>query len=432
MSLSPLRPYQTHALDVARAHVVDGKQRILLCMPTGTGKTRTAVEACLGHVKLGGVPMFVAPRRELVSQATRALEAAGLWPGHDVFVRTIQELTGKGAIIPPATMVVLDEARHYVADEWGQLAKALPNALYLGLDATPERGDGKGLGGLFDVLVEAISVREAIDQGYLVPCEVLRPAEPLGPRELAQDPFDIYFAKAEGTSAVVFCHSVTAARELSARFCARGVWAAAVWGDMPVAERDDALDRFADGRLKVLTNMHLLTEGWDAPITETIILARGFPTAGGLLQAAGRGLRPHPGKTRCLLIDLSGCTHLHGEPDEPRTWHLEGRAARRAADGENARFCPICGGVVLTAECEACGYAGAEMKKRKPRILGLPCERFARQREMPEEKQVAALASYMRVARMKGYREGWALKCWSHKFGREATPEMKRTARGMT
>lgn len=427
--LPPCRDYQLRALDVAREHVRAGVQSVLLCMPTGTGKTRTAVQACVGHVCLGGIALFIAPRRELVAQAKSALEAAGLVLEREVFVRTIQELSMPGAFVPPATLVVLDEARHYVADAWSRIRTALPDAVYLGLDATPERGDGRGLGGMFDVLVEAITVRAAIDAGFLARCEVLRPERALSPSELAQDPFDAYMLRAHGSSAVVFCHSIESARSLAERFDGAGVSARAVWGEMPTNERDYTLERFAEGSLRVLTNMHLLTEGWDAPITETVILARGFPTPGVMLQAAGRGLRPYPGKKRCLLLDLTGCTHLHGEPDEERTWHLDGRAARRKTDGIDVRWCPVCGAVVLAGvPCEQCGYAGDQMRKRKPRVLGLPIDRFARQRAEPEEQQLKALAGYFRVARAKGYRDGWAVKCWEHKYGRPVTPQMKRAA----
>ncbi len=429
--LPPCRPYQLAALQRGREALAAGAQAVLLCLPTGTGKTRTAVEACVSHVKMGGRAMFVAPRRELVSQASKALEAAGLVPEQSSFVRTIQELSTPHAAIPPVSLVVLDEARHYVADAWSELRKKLPEAVYLGLDATPERGDGRGLGGMFDVLVEAITVRDAIAGGWLVPCEVLRPERALAPRELAQDPVNAYLDKAPGSSAVAFCHSVDAARELAGRFSERGAKALAVWGEMPSAERDTALERFASGEVKVLTNMHLLTEGWDAPITETIILARGFPTAGGLLQACGRGLRPSPGKARCLLLDLPGSTHVHGEPDEPRTWHLEGKAARRANDSTDVRFCPVCGAIVTPPlGCEQCGYAG-EMKKRKPRVLGLPIDRFARERAQSDEQQIKALAGYLRAARAKGYREGWAFKCWTHKYGRTVTDGLKRAARAL-
>lgn len=429
MSLPPLRYYQLEALEKARAAIKAGAQAVIIQMATGLGKTRTIVEACRLHVQLGGVPCFVAPRRELLGQATAALRAAHLEPGHDCFVRSIQELSMPGADIPPATMFVLDEARHYVADAWSRLRTARPDALYVGLDATPERGDGRGLGSMFDVLIEAISVKDAIAQGFLVPVEVKRPAHALGPGDLAQCPIDAIFAHAVDKSTVLFAASVELAKDYASRLYARGIPAAAVWGDMPTAERDNSIALFNEGRLHVLCNVHLLTEGWDAPRTEVVVLAGPVGTTGGYLQRVGRGMRLSPGKERCLVLDLRGVSHLHGEPDDERTWHLDGRAARRKEEIPDLRFCPVCGGVVLAGvACETCGHAG-EMRKRKPRVLGLPIDRFPREHAMPDEQAAKALAGYLRVAQMRGYRRGWAERCFEHKYGRKVTPELMRLAR---
>lgn len=428
--MKPLRAYQLEAIDRARAAINGGAQSALIVMPTGCGKTRTAVEACIGHVKLGGIPMFVAPRRELIAQASAALEERGLEPGHDVFVRTIQELSQPGAEIPPASMVVLDEARHYVADAWSRLRAARPDAIYLGLDATPERGDGRGLGGMFDTLIEAITVKDAVAQGFLVPCDVKRPAHALGPGELAQNPVEAYEQHARGKSAVLFAASVELAQEYAAALTNGGTRAEAVWGDMPSSLRDRVLHYYSRGEVRVLCNVHLLTEGWDAPRTEAVILAGPIGTTGGYLQRVGRGMRlsPETGKTSCLVLDLRGVSHLHGEPDDERTWHLEGRAARRAKDDLDLRFCPVCGSVVLAGvPCEECGHSG-EMKKRKPRVLGLPIDRFPREHALPDEQAAKALAGYLRVAQRRGYKRGWAERCFEHKYGRKVTPELLRMA----
>lgn len=336
-----------------------------------------------------------------------------------------------GADIPPASMVVLDEARHYVADAWSRLRGALPFAIYLGLDATPERADGRGLGRMFDELIESISIRDAIAQGYLVPCETLRPDRALSPGELAQDSVEAYIAKAAGTSAIAFYPTVPLAKDAAKRFTDRGIEARAVWGDMPVASRDKALEQYEAGLVKVLCNVHILTEGFDSPRTETIILTSGASTAGQLLQRVGRALRPFPGKKRALLLDLVGTTHTNGDPDEPREWHLDGKAARRAADDIEIRFCPVCGGVVANVSpmrCETCGHSG-EMRKRPPRVLGLPIDRFARQHAMPDEQAAKFLADYLRVAQRRGFKAGWAFHAFEAKYGRRVTPELKRLAR---
>ena len=240
--LVPCRPYQLEALERGRVAIAKGARSVLFCMPTGTGKTRTAVEAARLHVAMGGIVLAVAPRRELVAQLRTALERGGLEIEHNAFVRTIQELTMPGANIPRGSLVILDEARHYVADEWSCLDKALPDATFLGLDATPERGDGRGLGrssgGIFDALITVITVKEAVEQGYLVPCEVIRPKEALG-SDLAQDPVDAWLKYASELSTVIFCNSVKSAQEIAERINkTTGGTAAAVWGEMPTADRD--------------------------------------------------------------------------------------------------------------------------------------------------------------------------------------------------
>jgi superfamily II DNA or RNA helicase len=425
--LPPLRPYQESALE--RASELSSEHRsILIVSPTGTGKTRLFVEACCRHVQKGGVPLVIAPRRELISQAVAQLRSAGLEEGHDVFVRTIQELVTTRAEIPPATMIVFDEARHYLADEWSKVRAALPDAFCLGADATPERGDGRGLSGMFDVLLEAITIKDAVAGGFLVPCETLRPEHALGPGELAQHPVDAYLEKANGTSAIIFAPSVALALEWGAMLRDRGVHAAGVHGEMPIGERDACIDAYNSGELKVLVNVALLTEGFDAPHTETVILAGPCGTAGGMLQRAGRGMRLAPGKTRMLLIDLKGITHTFGDVDEERSWHLEGKAARRAADDIELRFCPVCGAPTQTVACEQCGYSG-ELKKRKPRVLGLPIDRFAREHAMSDERAAKELRGLYGVAQRKGYRPFWAERVWSHRYGRPVTAEIRRLTR---
>lgn len=428
--LPPLRPYQADVLERA-SEASASSNGILIVQPTGTGKTRVAVEAVARHHAMGGLALFIAPRRELVNQARAALALRGLVDGHDCFVRTVQQLMALGAGIPGVTLVIVDEARHYVADEWRRLRKLFPDALFLGLDATPERGDGRGLGtahgGLFDVLLEAINIRDAVAGGFLVPCDTIRPKEALGPGELAQDPVDAYFEHAPGTSAVLFAGSVELATRYAQDFNKRGVRAAPVWGDMQVSARDFWLSEYARGACKVLCNVALLTEGWDAPITETVILAGPCGTVGGLLQRAGRGMRLFDGKRQMKLLDLRGVTHTFGNVDEDRTWYLEGKAARRAADDIEIRFCPVCGAPTPTAACETCGYSGA-LRKRKPRVLGLPMDRFARQHAMSDERAAKELRGLYMVAERKRYKRFWAERIFSHKYGRPVTPELRRLA----
>lgn len=399
-----LRPYQQAALE----QLDDGA---LLVQPTGTGKTLVLAHAAAAEAEAGGMALWVAHRTELLHQASQALRQNWLTPEINVKVRSIQELRAGNA--PPATMLIVDEAHHLPSDDWSQLrTEQYPHAKLVGATATPERGDGRGLGALFRKIVAPISVKEAIAQGYLVQPTVLRPENPLGPGELAQCPVKSYRVHGNEKKAIVFCPTVQVAIQYACRFRdEEGVPAAAIWGDMPAKDRKDILERFAQGTLRVLTSVNVLTEGFDVPDTEVCILARGFGTAGGLLQAVGRVLRPAPGKTRALVLDLRGCTHDHGEPEDDRTFHLEGRGIRRPQDEVDVRFCPVCGAPTSGSACEQCGHFG-EMRLRPPRVLGLPLERFARFRVQGEDEQATTFARWLGDARKAGRKDGHA---W-HKF----------------
>ncbi len=394
-----MRPYQQEAV----SQLGDGD---LLVAPTGTGKTRMLCEWAHVQISQGRRVLWVAHRNELLHQASNALRDNFLSPEVNVWVRSIQELRVKAG--PRADVVVVDEAHHLPSDDWSQLRTAqYPDAILVGATATPERGDGRGLGSLFKRIVNTIAVRTAIEAGYLVRADVLRPDKPLGPGELAQRPEQAYVDHAQGTKAIVFYPSVELAIQGACAFRDAGAMTAAVWGSMPAEQRRKALSLFESGEIKVLTNVNLLTEGYDVPDTETVILARGFGTAGGYLQAVGRALRPSPGKSRALVLDLRGCSHEHGEPDDDRTFHLEGRGIRRPKDDVDVRFCPVCGKPTVSTQCEECGHSGA-MRLRPPRVLGLALDRFARFIGEGDDERAKRLAKWIREGRAKGHKEGAA------------------------
>lgn len=415
-----LRPYQQHVVD-------DIQHGDLIVSPTGTGKSVMLAEIASQWADQDGIVLAVAHRTELIHQLSNTFRAAWLTPEVNVFVRSIQEL--RRGNVPEAVrtserlMLLIDEAHHLPSDDWSQLiAEQFPRAFLVGATATAERGDGRGLGSAgFRRIVTTLTVREAIAQGYLVKPDVLRPSRALGPGELAQDVIASYREHAMGTKAVSFHPSVEVAIQMACRFRDElGVAAAAVWGDMPSKDRSRVIAEFAAGKLRVLTSVAVLTEGFDVPDVETVIIARGYGTAGGMLQAIGRGLRLAPGKTRCLVLDLRGVTHDHGEPDDERTFHLEGRGIRRPGDDIDVRFCPVCGSPVVGDACELCGHSGA-MRLRPPRVLGLPIDRFARVRRDDEEQQAARLAKWMGECRAKGWKEGRALHRFKGAYG--AFPE---------
>lgn len=382
-----LRPYQERAVTALRAAYQRGRRAPLLVAPTGAGKTIIAAYVIQSAAALGNRSLFVAPRRELIGQTVRKLADAGIWdvrviqaandtgrPDAPVIVGSIQTLILPRWLgrLPNADLVIADEAHHMAATNWSKLAGAYPTARWLGLSATPERADGKALGDIFDDLVVAASVRELTEFGNLVPCRVFAPPIELDVAELALDPVSAYQQHGAGSLAVVFCVTVEHATRVAADFNAAGVPADIVTGTTRAAIREQTLQRWRSGDIRVVTNCGVLTEGFDLPALQTCILARRFGHPGLFLQCVGRALRPAPDKTRATVIDLCGSVHKHGLPDMDREYSLEGKPIS-SVTRDAIRQCPSCGAVFL-AGATACPQCGAELPRRPaelPRSTGV-------------------------------------------------------------
>jgi superfamily II DNA or RNA helicase len=308
---------------------------------------------------------------------------------------------------------VLDEAHHYAAPEWGSLAARYVSSVRLGLTATPERADRTALGDLFDALAVAASVRDLTETGYLVPCDTIAPTRHLE-GGIAVSPVAAYQRHAAGRRAVVFCANVRHAQETAAEFRAAGVTAACIDGEMAPGARDETLARFRSGELRVLTNVFVLTEGWDAPEAEVCILARGCSSAAMLLQAVGRVLRPAPGKSRALLIDLKGAVHLHGLPGDDREYSLSGRPIRKLESLTPLSQCRECGAVYRSAP--TCVRCGARLPPPKlPRALRGELSQIYATAAGEEKREY--LRRMHAEAKKRGYAPGWAVMKFKAKYG---------------
>lgn len=362
MSCVELYPFQARGLDEGRARYREGKRAVLFVGPTGMGKTTLASEAATGVISRGGSVLAVAHRRELVKQLAERFELFGLEVGYfgrrlgaPVQVRSVQEILASGEL-PSCTFAILDEAHHYVSTDWIRVPRALldAGAKIMGLTATPERDDGRGLGEVFDALVVVAQVRELVELNGREPRMGITPIEVIAPvahtRKLAQEPVDAYLEHAPGRSAVVFAPNLLNARAFVDNFRAREVAVDLVHGELASDARDGALARFARGDLRVIVNVGVLTEGWDAPICDVCILARKIGSLALLYQCIGRARRPFaptPSKV-ALLLDLGGNVELQSQitpwhPDDELEYSLEGiGVSRKGASIVGPRKCRAC------------------------------------------------------------------------------------------
>ena len=425
-------PHQERAIASTRDAIQRGARAPLIVCPTGGGKTRIGVSICAGALARGNRVLWLAHRRELVEQAAADLRRSGatglgfIQAGHPadstqpIQVASIQTMLarsrGCAALMPCATVVVLDEAHHYVADEWQAIAGHYAHAIRVGLTATPQRADGTSLGNLFDTLINVASIRELTDAGFLVPCTVVRPDAKQSARTIAQDPLSAYREYAAGTQAIVFTADVEEARASAARFMSMGISAACVDGKMSPLERHRRIAGFKSGAIRVITNCFVLTEGFDHPAVETCILARGCGVLGTYLQIVGRVLRAAPCKSRALLLDLVGAVHTHGLPDDDREWTLDGNGCKKS-DAAPVSQCRRCGAAFRPpAHCPLCGVLG----RTDPRPIHIsgdrlsPVERGALSSDVEKQSYYEWL---LRERDARGYKPGWIHHRFVARFG---------------
>ena len=415
-----LRPYQRRTLRDVSALYAQGAKSVLIASPTGSGKSLMCSVAARNHLAASPERRAVVSvhRYELVDQWLRTLRTIGVEAGPlgssaRCTVAMVQSLVARKEA-PRATFVILDEARHYCAAEWLEVRRAYADVMVLGADATPERQDGLGLGLIFDHLVVAAQIKELIAARVLVPCRVISARDMLDSRHIAQDPVAAFRKHTPHGQAVVFARNVPTSKDYQSAFVKAGVVAMHIDGKTDPDQRRAALAGFAEQSVRVVTNVQVLTEGWDSPGADTCILARGCASQGAFLQMVGRVLRAAPGKTGATLLDLAGVVNVLGPPDEDRVYSLEGRAIKRTACEE--QICRQCGRLASACEC------GAAQDLGPPVVTGEDLvdwhERYrAAKDELQPSRTALALASILRRA-ADAYRRGkpWKQGAVEHRY----------------
>jgi superfamily II DNA or RNA helicase len=351
-----LRDYQSQCLAAIFNRYKAGARRQLICLPTGTGKTVIFAQFP-SFFRMKRRMLVLAHRAELLHQARDKLlaanpdlkveiEQAGQSASEtsDVVVASVPTLGRRGSrrltrLDPDQfSIVVIDEAHHATAETYRRIVGHLgllrsdTNKLLVGFTATPKRSDGIGLDAVFDEISFSRTIPEMMHAGYLAPVagyrietdiDLSRVKTSMGDFVVSQlsDAVNIESRNALVVKAfrelvpdrrtLVFCVDVAHALDLAAAFRHYGIMAAPVTGEMPADERGETLAGFSTGGLQVLTNCMVLTEGYDEPAVDGIILAR--PTKSALLytQMIGRGTRLHPGKVDVTVVDVVDNSSKH-------------------------------------------------------------------------------------------------------------------------
>lgn len=340
-----LRPYQAEAKNAILQEWSEGHQRTLLVLPTGCGKTVVFASVAENQVKRGQRVLIMAHRGELLTQAADKLKSA---TGLDSVLEKA-ESTSLGSFVPVTVgsvqslcqekrlmqfprdyfgTIVVDEAHHCLSDSYRRVLEHFQNANVLGVTATPDRGDQRSLGQFFDSKAYEYSMSQAIHDGYLCPIKAqMIPLEldinnvgissgdyAAGEIGSALEPYLEQIAAemlhyCRGKKTVVFLPLVNTSQRFTALLNRYGLRACEVNGNSP--DRAELLQDFEGGKYDVLCNSMLLTEGWDCPAVDCVVVLRPTKVRGLYQQMVGRGMRLHPGKEHLLLLDFLWMTERH-------------------------------------------------------------------------------------------------------------------------
>lgn len=407
-----LRPYQKESKAAVFEQWRSGIRRTLLVLPTGCGKTIVFAKITEDCVRNGDRVLILAHRGELLEQAadkiakatglgcaTEKAEQSCLGSWFRITVGSVQSLMRESRLkrFPEDyfNTIIIDEAHHCISDSYQRVLNHFPDAKVLGVTATPDRGDMKNLGQVFESLAYEYTLPKAIKEGYLSPIKAV--TIPLqvdltcvgvqsgdfkaGDLGTALDPYLERIAEemekyCREKKTVVFLPLVKTSQKFRDILNAHGFRAAEVNGESQ--DRAEILEDYASGKYNVLCNSMLLTEGWDCPDVDCIVVLRPTKVRSLYCQMVGRGTRLAPGKDHLLLLDFLWHTERH-ELCHPAHLICESEevAQKMTENLEKDAGCPIdieeaektASEDVVAQREEALAQKLAEMKRRKRKLV---------------------------------------------------------------
>jgi len=471
-----LRPYQQEAVDNLRAAFKSAFRAPVLQLPTGGGKTIIFCHIAQSAAAKGNNVLILVHRRELIIQTSKALarldlEHGVMAPGYKknnaaIQVASVQALARRLSIIDfYPSLIIIDEAHHAVASTWDKILLHYDKAKLLGVTATPERLDGKGLEEHFDLLVKGPTVKFLIQNSFLSNLKVYtlpfalsrslikiknkdfdleESVQSLEDAGINGDAISEYTKRCPNKPAIVFCCNIRHAKQMADRFIKAGYKAAAlVSKGVGPLERAQMIEDLGNGNLDVITSIDIISEGTDIPVVTTAILLRPTESLTIYLQQVGRVLRPAPDKEFAFIIDCVGNVQKHGMPQQDRDWSLEGTPKK---DKSPSVFtCQSCYAVFERESSEwpvICPYCGhehwpEEKPQEKPNVvLNVDLVEVEENENITTQHdrrkliaKAACLEDFIEIGKLMGYKPGWAHIAWKERKAKISQAEWKPPAK---
>ncbi|AKP03554.1 DEAD/DEAH box helicase [Companilactobacillus farciminis] len=390
--------------------------------------------------------LFTVHRKEIVDQVVSTFKEQGV----DMSLAKIgmvQTITRHVDKLKPPAIIFVDEAHHVLAKSYRRILDNFPNALKLLFTATPYRLNGEGFEEVADDLILGNSIKQLIKDGFLAPVDYYAPVQ-LDASQLKtkrNGEFDeksieeafkpkVYgnavntFKKLGGSKqAIAYTYNVASAERLANELNGNGVVAKAVSGKTPKDERDSIINDYRNGKIQVVTNAELFTEGLDLPNVDVVIMLRPTQSLSLYLQFAMRCMNPRKGKT-AIIIDHVGNVNRFGLPTQPHNWTLEGsKKGSKKGSSEAVKpvtVCPKCFSTFYR-KGDTCPFCGAELTEEKvldvvedAKLEKVKEERLRKAHMIMEnnlvsniaDKKISELQNYEEVkayAKFKQYKPGW-------------------------
>ena len=406
-----LRPNQQEAREAVQREWDEGNEHTLLVLPTGCGKTVVFAKIAEDRVRLGERVLILAHRGELLEQAadkihnvtgllcaTEKAQESCLGSWYRIVVGSVQTLMRERRLAgfdrDYFDTIIIDEAHHCISDSYQRVLSHFSDAKVLGVTATPDRGDMKNLGSVFDSLAYEYSLPQAIREGYLSPMKALTVPLTLDLNGVsvqagdfkaadigtALDPYleqiaDEMCQYCKDRKTVVFLPLVKTSQKFRDILNQHGFRAAEVNGESD--DRAEVLEQFDRGEYNVLCNSMLLTEGWDCPSVDCVVVLRPTKVRSLYSQMIGRGTRLYPGKDHLLILDFLWHTERHELCHPANLICEDNEIAQKMTENINVEACPIdlveaekqASEDVVSQREEALAKQLAEMRKRKKRLV---------------------------------------------------------------
>lgn len=442
-----LRDYQQETIDKVYQSIKSGHRSIMIQQPPRTGKTVIMADIARRATAKGNRVLFMVHRQEIVQQVVKTFRADGV----DMNLATIgmvQTITRHVDNLDPPQIIFVDEAHHALARTYQRVLEAFPKAYKLLFTATPYRLNGAGFTDIADDLITGKPVSWLIDHHFLAPVDYYAPSqidtsklrmkragdysvdsiqEAMKPK-IYGNAVKHYLKLAAGKQAIAYTYNVDSAIKLAQAFNNQGITARSVAGSTPKEVRRKIIEDYRTGKIKIVTNAELFTEGLDLPNVDCVIMLRPTQSLSLYLQFAMRSMNPREGKT-AIIIDHVGNVERFGLPTDDREWTLEGREkGKTSSSGATIKSVTVCQTCFASfyrtgGTCPYCGAALGEEKKIEvvddAELKKVTRSRLAIVKQLEQSaatqniagKRPSELKSFKEIqayAKLKGYRPGWA------------------------